>query len=320
MGVLGLEQICQKIIGECVGLKEGESCLLVRDFDPTELHSALEAAVRHYGGIPIVISLPERAYLSGPLPARLETAMLSGDVVIINTKELFPHAPRRSATNTGARLLSMCMVSEEMALRALDLDYDQLSRVTSRAADSLSHSSEIVLRSRAGTDIRMNIRNRAVTYVDGLALDSGRSTMLPAGVIAVAPSRETAEGRLVLDGSIHGLGLLRDPVFMTVKKGRVAVIEGGEQARELSSMLDAADENARCIAEVGLGTNPKAIYTGNLVEDERVRGSGHIGFGRNTHLGGHIESILHTDATIRKPSIYIDGQTIVDEGRLLVEP
>ena len=320
MSVASLEGICHKIICECVALKQGESCLLVRDFDQTELHRALEAAIRDYGGLPIVMSLPDNAYLDGSLPSRLETAMLSGDVVIINTKEIFPHAPRRSATNAGARLLSMCMVSADMALRALDLDYDQLARVTRRAADLLARSSEIVIRSEAGTDIRMDTTDRPVTYLDGLAREPGKSTGLPAGVVALAPRPDTADGQVILDGSIHDIGLLREPVALTVKKGRVETIDGGEEATALLRMLDGADENARFVAEVGLGTNHKATYTGNLVEDERVSGSGHIGFGRNTHLGGQIESMLHTDATIRKPSIYIDGEAIVEEGRLLVAP
>jgi len=319
MSALAIEQICQKIVGECVGLKKGESCLLIRDFDTTELHRALEAAIRNYGGIPIVVSLPETAYVDGPLPTRLETSMKSGDVVLINTREIFPHGPRRSATETGARLLSMCMVSEEMALRALDVDYDQLSRVTRRAADLLSRASEVVIRSQAGTEIRMDISDQPVTYVDGLALEPGRSSMLPAGVVALTPSPDTAEGRVILDGSIHSIGLLRKPVTLAVKKGRIESIEGDEEAEALQSMLDAADENARCIAEVGLGTNPSATYVGNLVEDERVRGSGHIGLGRNAHLGGTIESALHIDATIRKPSIYLDGEMIVSEGSLTIE-
>jgi leucyl aminopeptidase (aminopeptidase T) len=319
MSARDLERICQKIVGECVGLRKGESCLLMRDFDTTELHRALEAAIRSQGGVPIVASLPEAAYLDEPLAPRLQTAMKSGEVVLINTKEIFPHGPRRSATESGARLLSMCMVTDEMALRALDLDYDQLSRVTTNAADELSRSSEIVIRTEAGTEIRMEISDRPVTYLDGLAREPGKSTGLPAGVVALSPVPDTAEGQVVFDGSIHHIGLLKEPVTVTVRRGRIATLEGGEQADALRNMLVSADENAWCIAEVGLGTNPNAIYTGNLVEDERVSGSGHIGLGRNTHLGGDIESILHTDATMRKPSIYLDGKTIVQEGRLLID-
>jgi leucyl aminopeptidase (aminopeptidase T) len=314
-----LERICEKIVAECVGLREGENCLLLRDFETTQLHRVLEAAIRSCGAIPIVASLPETAYAGGYLAPRLQTAMTCGDVVLINTREIFPHGPRRSATESGARLLSMCMVTDEMALRALDLDYGQLSRVTRSAADALSRSSEIVVRTKAGTDIRMDVTDRPVTHLDGLAQEPGKSTGLPAGVVALSPVPDTAEGRVVFDGSIHHIGLLREPVTVTVRGGRIETIEGGEQAESFRSTLAAADENAWRVAEVGLGTNPKATYVGNLVEDERVGGSGHMGFGRNTHLGGDIESVLHTDATIRKPSIYLDGKPIVEEGRLLID-
>ncbi len=84
-----------------------------------------------------------------------------------------------------------------------------------------------------------------------------------------------------MNGSIASIGLLKKPVTLTVERGRITEIRGDEEAQKLLEILEAADENARCIAEVGLGTNPKATYIGNLVEDERVRGSGHIGLGEN---------------------------------------
>ncbi len=314
-----VEQVCQKVVEECTNLDGGEFCLLIKDLETSDLHRGLEAAIRKCGAVPLVLSLPEETYLRGPLPSRLETAMTSGDVVLISTREIFPHALRRRATETGSRLLSMCTVTEEMALRALSVDYDQLSQVNRRVADLLSQASEVLIRSQLGTEFRMQIRGQPVTHLDGLAREPGRSTALPAGVVALAPLPDTAEGRVVLDGSIHSIGLLRKPVALTVKKGRIEAIEGGEEAAEFLGMLETADDNAWCIAEVGLGTNPRATYTGNLVEDERVRGSGHVGFGRNTHLGGTIESALHVDGTIRKPSIYLDHKMIVNEGSLIVE-
>jgi leucyl aminopeptidase (aminopeptidase T) len=56
-----------------------------------------------------------------------------------------------------------------------------------------------------------------------------------------------------------------------------------------------------------------------MVEDERVRGSAHIGLGANVRLGGTIESALHIDATMRKPIVFLDSKTIVKDGNLLVD-
>jgi leucyl aminopeptidase (aminopeptidase T) len=311
-----LEQLCRKIVKECVRLDKKETCLLVKDLETSELHHGLEAAIHACGGIPWVLGLSEEAYLQGPLPREAEATMTSADVVLICTRKIFPHKPRKLAAEAGARVLSMCTVTKEIALRALDVDYDELSRITRNLADALSQATEVLIRSQAGTEIRMAITGQPTVYFDGLAREPGKSSVLPAGVVATAPLPETAEGKVVVDGSIASIGLLENPVTLTVKGGRIEEIQGNREAEALLRILESADENARCIAEVGLGTNPKATYIGNLVEDERVRGSGHIGLGRNVHLGGTIESSLHMDATIRKPSIYLDGETIASEGNL----
>jgi leucyl aminopeptidase (aminopeptidase T) len=205
-----------------------------------------------------------------------------------------------------------------MALRALDVDYFELSRVTRVCVDAISRATQIRLTSPAGTDICMTIARQPIVWFDGLARERGKTSALPAGVIAVLPVPETAEGKVVLDGSVASIGLLANPIRLNVVKGRVKEVDGGAEARQLVRLFDAADEGARCIAETGLGTNPRATYVGNLVEDERVRGSGHIGFGRNVQLGGAITSTLHLDATMRKPTIYLDETAIVQEGTLLL--
>jgi aminopeptidase len=316
MNNLTMEQVCRQVVEDCTRLQRGEFCLLLRDSESSELQRGLESAIQQCEAIPLVLAIPEEAYLQGSVSPRLESAMTSGDVILIATRQIFPHALRRRATETGARVLSMCTVTEEMALRALPVDYDELSAVTKRVADLLSQASEILITTQAGTQIRMGIADQRVTYLDGLAREPGSSTALPAGVVALPPLPESAEGRIVLDGSIHSLGLLRNPVILSVRRGRIEAIEGDEEAEKLRRLLDSADENARCIAEVGLGTNPRATYVGNLVEDERVRGSGHVGLGANAHLGGTIESSVHIDTTMRKPTIYLDDEIIVSAGRL----
>jgi leucyl aminopeptidase (aminopeptidase T) len=242
--------------------------------------------------------------------------MASADVVYILTGKLFPHGPRCVAARAGARVLSLCMVDEGVALRALDLDYMELSRVTRTLAEGLAEADEVFITTSSGTELRLKVRGQPAMAIDGLAREPGRISALPAGVAAVLPTPETAQGRVVLDGSLASLGLLSEPIVLAVERGRVVEVQGGAEAAELRRAFG-KDANAICIAEFGIGTNPKAIYTGNLVEDERVRGSAHIGFGGNTHLGGTIESNFHRDGTLRAPTIYLDGELIVKDGKLV---
>jgi len=112
-----LERLCQRIVRECVALDKAETCLLVKDLETSELHHGLEAAIRAYGGVPLVLGLPEEAYIQGPLPRGVETIMASADVVLICTRKIFPHKPRKSATEAGARVLSMCTVTKSYLYR-----------------------------------------------------------------------------------------------------------------------------------------------------------------------------------------------------------
>lgn len=313
-----LEKVCTRVVRECTGLSKGETCVLVRDLETLQLHRSLEAAITNVGGVLIVLGLGEKTYLRAPLPKAVEAAISLAAVVIISTKKIFDDSARKAAAKAGARVLSLCKVDEEMVLRALDVDYEDLSQVTKKVANSFSLASEVHIRSERGTDIHFEIKGVPTVYRDGLVRERGSFTKLPAGLVLSTPLPQTAKGKVVLDGSIASIGLLREPVTLIVKSGRVEHIQGGEEAEAFLRIVEGADENGRCIAEVGMGTNPKATYTGNLAEDERVRGSAHIGLGRNTHLGGTIESSLHIDGTIRKPTIYLDGKAIVEKGNVTV--
>lgn len=311
-----LQKLCLRILEECLALGKGENCLLITDFKPSRLSYVLGKAVLARGGILSFLSLPKEVYTKEPLPRNVEAALTSSEVVIIHTRYLFPQQPRRLAAKAGARVLSLCTVTEDMALRALNVDYHELSTVTRKLAETLASAQEIHVRSGDGEELCARIANQPVIYLDGIARMPGQISALPAGVVATLPIPESAQGRIVLNGSLTGFGLLGDPIVLEVKSGRVVRISGGKKARKLERLLRNADEGAWHVAEIGVGTNPKAAYTGSLVEDERVLGSAHVGLGRNTHLGGVIMSSLHLDGTIRNPHVYLDGELIAYNGAL----
>ena len=60
------------------------------------------------------------------------------------------------------------------------------------------------------------------------------------------------------------------------------------------------DNKTRCnIAELGIGCNPDAVVTGDILENEKVAGI-HITYGMSTHIGGKIKSDKHIDICYRK--------------------
>ena len=57
-------------------------------------------------------------------------------------------------------------------------------------------------------------------------------------------------------------------------------------------------DSRRNIAELGIGCNPNAIVTGNVLEDEKA--GLHIAYGSSVHLGGKVMSDVHQDICYAK--------------------
>jgi leucyl aminopeptidase (aminopeptidase T) len=83
-------------------------------------------------------------------------------------------------------------------------------------------------------------------------------------------------------------------------------------------MLTAAGAGGTNVAELGIGTNERAIVTGNLLEDEKILGTCHVAFGASAGIGGTVQVPIHEDCVVMKPDISVDGRPILRAGELLV--
>jgi len=73
------------------------------------------------------------------------------------------------------------------------------------------------------------------------------------------------------------------------------------------------------IAELGIGLNHEvAAPCGNMLLDEKILGTIHIAVGDNRMLGGVNESSLHWDLLVMRPTVTIDGKTLLVDGGLAV--
>ena len=145
--------------------------------------------------------------------------------------------------------------------------------------------------------------------------------LYPSGELNVAPHEGTANGKLVIDFTMHHIGRLSSPIELTVVDGRVTEIDGGIDARILRDFLDTyGDENAyMCPAEASVGVNGKAVVRGVQREDKNILGTMHFGLGTNVDVGGSIFSKIHMDGVILHPTLYVDGEKRIDRGRFLVD-
>lgn len=127
----------------------------------------------------------------------------------------------------------------------------------------------------------------------------------------MAPVEGTAQGLLVIDGALAGIGVLEKPLRIKVEAGQAVAVGGGREARLLEDIFTRYGPASRNIAELGIGLNPLARLTGNVLEDEKVRGTVHIALGDNSTFGGQIETPSHLDGILLQPRLRVDGQQIL---------
>ena len=72
-----------------------------------------------------------------------------------------------------------------------------------------------------------------------------------------------------------------------------------------------------CPAEASVGVNAKALIRGIQREDKNVYCAMHFGLGTNIDVGGSISSKIHMDGVILEPTLYVDGDMRIDNGRFL---
>ena len=109
------------------------------------------------------------------------------------------------------------------------------------------------------------------------------------------------------------------PIKFTVVDGFAVKILGDREAMELRKQLESVkNKNAYNIAEFGIGTNPNAKVTGNIIEDEKSLGTCHIALGNNSGFGGKVNVPIHVDGVITRPTIFVDDKKLVDRGELLI--
>jgi len=184
-------------------------------------------------------------------------------------------------------------------LRMLQADYAALTAWTRWLLRRLGHAREMHVTTPAGTDLYLSV---------------GQWTGLDGEVCAAVTG---AHGRLVVDGALYW-GAPSAPVALQVADGRVIRADELDTADPAQRMLKAdltRDGSSAMVAELGLGTNACSDPLGEIMEAEMARGTAHVGFGRNTFLGGTVESAGHIDVGLLRPTLSCNGQVLCEGGR-----
>jgi hypothetical protein len=70
------------------------------------------------------------------------------------------------------------------------------------------------------------------------------------------------------------------------------------------------------LAEVGFGLNP-AVHelTGVPLVDGKMANTLHVALGHNACLGGNVDSAIHCDMVVERPTVRVDGHVLLEAGQ-----
>lgn len=308
------------IVEDCLAVTADEEVLVVGDAGTHRVAEAIALAATGTGARTVTATMPRLdSHGNEPAPT-IAAAMAAADVAFTCTTHAITHTRARlRASEAGTRVGVLRGVTEAMMTAgAMTADFPALARRTRAVADVLDAASTATVTSEQGTDVAFSVEGCAAFSLDGWYHETEGFATLPPGESPTHPAEGTANGTIVVDVSMDGIGRLDEPIRLSLADGIVTEVAGGAGAAQLQAIFDRADDNARTLAEFAIGTNPAARLIGNQAEDKKRAGTVHFAVGDNESLGGTTRSDIHLDGVLGAPTVHLDDELVVDAGQLVV--
>lgn len=209
------------------------------------------------------------------------------------------------------RAADMPTVTKRMEKTALAADYKEVQRKSRILCERLQRAVGARIQFDTGHEVYFDLRYRKAGVDDGyLHRDKEGIRMInfPSGEAFKVPYEGEREGDPSKTAGTIPVKLEGELVLYEVRENKIAEIVGdGPQAAKQREYF--AVDPARCnICELGLGTNDKAVVTGNILEDEKASGF-HWAYGQSDHIGGVVgpDSFSDPSHIVHLDTVYAKG-------------
>jgi len=311
-----LDPAVTTVVARCLGIGAGETALVIADSGTAPIGEALRLAAAERGADAVLALMDERATDGSEPPSPIAAALAACDVYVAATSRSLSHTTaRKRATDAGVRGATMPGVTPEMLARVMAVNFERMSAWSNAISELLTAGDAARVTCPLGTDLTVDLHGRYGISDDGDLTARGAFGNLPCGEAFIAPV--TGEGRIVAS-SLARLGISHTPATLTVRDGRLVSAEGG-LGPEFIRLLEAHGGMGTNLAELGVGTNDRAILTGSVLEDEKILGTVHVAFGASAGIGGTVSVPIHLDAVVTEASLTIDDIAVLEAGRLVLD-
>ena len=327
-----IEQGVKQAIENCLRVKAGERSVVITDRQTLEIGSALNSAIKTIGSETQFFVMEDFGERPIDFPQVIEDALSVADVSIYAAQgakgelQTF-RKPMLKAIEANRKLrhAHMIGITAQIMKDGMCSDYKEIQRVSRLVYQEVRNAHTIRVVTKKGCDFAAEFSPELKWIISDGDITPGFWKNLPDGEVFTAPA--SANGTVVIDGCLGDFftekygSVERTPITIEVAEGRAARTsfrcDNEDLRRELATYIFENDQNSNRMGEFAIGTNiglTKLIY--NLLQDEKFPGV-HVAFGSPfpAKTGATWDSKAHVDGVIKNPSIYVDGEILMNNGK-----
>ncbi|MEZ4648317.1 MAG: winged helix-turn-helix domain-containing protein [Candidatus Eisenbacteria bacterium] len=287
-------------------------------------------------------------YLPADLDARitavvfLTSSMVQGAPPSPEQREGLPYLMeavsdwKKSLSSRGIRYLTVGLphraefahgeLSSEAAIdlfwQCVTVEPEQLRPTGELLEGSLRESPQLLITSRDGSELRVEIDPAHLTTDDGVIREEdvrrGRCVRsLPAGALVALPRPASGEGEFLADYTFASGGHVAD-VRVTLRDGRIVALDAPHDADLVRGRLERESGDPDLLSAISIGLNPAgSAVTGRPELDSVLHGVVTLDFGNNELWGGNVRSTFNLSLPSHGATVRAGTRTLVARGRLV---
>ncbi len=312
------------VVETLLATKSGEKALIVTDVsgqrENGDIVAAIAARCREADAETLLVEMNDNSSGGGEyLPDAVQKMMPGQDIIISVTRTTsapLPHHQVPIGLVRSGKVRGVFMVKRSRAdllhESVLDADYPSMSRVANFWQEAFEKGETVRVTTPAGTDFTASIKGQP-SHRSNFAHKPGSMSPIGWGEVYQGPEVGTTNGRVVADGPILGFDWPDSPVIVDMKDGLATRVSGDPKVSQELWRLITENENGANIAEIALGINTKANDP-SCNTFKKGLGRLHIAVGNGLVYNQDVNSDIHIDLVMLKPTVEIDGRIIVRDG------
>ena len=329
-----IENGARQAVEKCVKVKKGEMVVIITDQETVEIGNAIKQAAKNitsnihffvmenFGKRPL--NFPEEI---GKILAEADASFYVAQDVKDEGQVFDSPMFKVVSANKKLRHAHMPGITAEVMRSGMCSDYEEVRRVSRLVYEKVRSASKIRVTTDKGTDMTAEFSPKLNWKIYDGDVTSEDWFNLPDGEVFTSPA--LVNGKIVIDGCLGDYfdkkyGILENtPLTVEIENSRAKKesihCDNKALEKEFVEYLFKTDENSDKVGEFAVGTNIGLTeLVGNLLQDEKFPGV-HIAFGSPypEETGADWDSKGHLDGVMKNPTINVDGEIIMKEGKFL---